>query len=133
MQDYERDNILEQYEIAVNSTRKTRGAILCDTDQGLLLLKEVRVSEKRIPALYELYEYLYSQGYGRIDRIILTREGECLSALEDGSRYMLKSWFKGRECDVKKPAETACGIRQPGEASYIDAHELESNVTAGAI
>ena len=23
MQDYERDNILEQYEIAVNSTRKT--------------------------------------------------------------------------------------------------------------
>ena len=24
MQDYERDNILEQYEIAVNSTRKTR-------------------------------------------------------------------------------------------------------------
>ena len=28
MQDYERDNILEQYEIAVNSTRKTRGAIL---------------------------------------------------------------------------------------------------------
>ena len=32
MQDYERDNILEQYEIAVNSTRKTRGAILCCTD-----------------------------------------------------------------------------------------------------
>ncbi len=34
MQDYERDNILEQYEIAVNSTRKTRGAILCSTDKG---------------------------------------------------------------------------------------------------
>ena len=26
MQDYEQDNILEQYEIAINSTRKTRGA-----------------------------------------------------------------------------------------------------------
>ena len=35
MQDYERDNILEQYEIVVNSTRKTRGAILCSTDKGV--------------------------------------------------------------------------------------------------
>ncbi len=120
MQEYEL-GVLEQYNIEVISTRKTRGAILCDTDQGLLLLKEVRVSEKRIPALYELYEYLYSQGYGRIDRIILTREGECLSALEDGSRYMLKSWFKGRGVRCKETGRTACGIRQPGEASDIDA------------
>ena len=39
MQDYERDNILEQYEIAVNSTRKTRGAILCSTDKGVFLMR----------------------------------------------------------------------------------------------
>ena len=57
MQDYERDNILEQYEIAVNSTRKTRGAILCSTDKGVFLMREVGVSEKRLPALIELYEY----------------------------------------------------------------------------
>ena len=49
MQEYEL-GVLEQYNIEVISTRKTRGAILCDTDQGLLLLKEVRVSEKRIPS-----------------------------------------------------------------------------------
>ena len=56
MQDYERDNILEQYEIVVNSTRKTRGAILCSTDKGVFLMREVGVSEKRLPALIELYE-----------------------------------------------------------------------------
>lgn len=131
MQEYEL-GVLEQYNIEVISTRKTRGAILCDTDQGLLLLKEVRVSEKRIPALFELYEYLYSQGYGRIDRIILTREGECLSALEDGSRYMLKSWFKGRECDVKKPAELLAASGNLAKLHILMCHELESNVTAGA-
>ena len=34
MQEYEL-GVLEQYNIEVISTRKTRGAILCDTDQGL--------------------------------------------------------------------------------------------------
>ena len=64
MQDYERDNILEQYEIAVNSTRKTRGAILCSTDKGVFLMREVGVSEKRLPALIELYEYFMDcQGF----------------------------------------------------------------------
>ena len=62
-----------------------------------------------------------AKGYGRIDnRIILTREGECLSALEDGSRYMLKSWFKGRRCDVKKPAELLAASGNLAEP-YIDA------------
>ena len=53
MQDYEQ-SILEQYNLEVNSTRKTRGAILCDTKLGVFLLKEVQMSESRLPALCEL-------------------------------------------------------------------------------
>ena len=33
-------NLLEQYEIEVNRTWKGRGAILCDSNKGLLILKE---------------------------------------------------------------------------------------------
>ena len=62
MQEYEL-NVLEQYDVEVSGTRKTRGAVLCDTDRGLMLLKEVKVSKRRIPALYELHEYLLEQGY----------------------------------------------------------------------
>ena len=42
MQEFERGNILKQYEVAVNSTRKARGAILCNTDQGVLVLESLR-------------------------------------------------------------------------------------------
>ena len=35
MKDFETD-VLEQYHIEVKGTRKTRGAILCDTDRGML-------------------------------------------------------------------------------------------------
>ena len=90
MQDYERDNILEQYEIAVNSTRKTRGAILCSTDKGVFLMREVGVSEKRLPALIELYEYFMDYGYQTIDMPVKNREGNYVTKGFDGSIYMLR-------------------------------------------
>ena len=106
MQDYERDNILEQYEIAVNSTRKTRGAILCSTDKGVFLMREVGVSEKRLPALIELYEYFMDYGYQTIDMPVKNREGDYVTKGVDGSIYMLRRMPPGRECDRKKSGRT---------------------------
>ena len=105
MQEFERGNILKQYEVAVNSTRKVRGAILCNTDQGVLVLKEVGVSEKRIPALIELYEYLYNHGYDTLDMLVKNRDGECVTKGTDGKKYIVKHMPAGRECDVRKPEE----------------------------
>jgi len=105
MQEYERNSILEQYDIAVNGTRKTRGAILCDTDKGVFLLKEVSVSQTKIPALLELYAHLEGQGYLQADFPVKSREGEYVTFSEDGSRYMLKRWNPGRECDIRKTGE----------------------------
>ena len=105
MQDYERDHILEQYEIAVNSTRKTRGAILCNTDKGVLLLREVGVSEKRIPALVGLYEYFANCNYRTVDMPMKNCEGRYVTKGLDGNSYMLRRMPPGRECDVKRTAE----------------------------
>ena len=38
MQEFEQ-KILEQYDIEVNSTRKVRGAVLCETNKGVFLLE----------------------------------------------------------------------------------------------
>lgn len=105
MQDYELNSILEQYDIAVISTRKIRGAILCDTDKGLLLLKEVTVSKAKVPALLKLYGYLESQGYMQADFPVRNQNGEYISCTEEGSRFILKHWDNGRECDIRKPSE----------------------------
>lgn len=105
MQEYERDNILEKYEIAVNSTRKIRGAILCNTDKGVLLLKEAGVSEKRIPALVELYEYFEKCGYYDLDMPVKNREGNYATKGLDGNVYMLRRMPPGRECDVRRAVE----------------------------
>lgn len=98
-------NVLEQYDIDINSTRKVRGAILCETNQGFYLLKEFSSSKKRIPMLYQLSLYLQEQGYGKTDMIVKNREGEFVSEAENGTEYILKRWFDGKECDVKKETD----------------------------
>lgn len=98
-------SVLEQYHIDVNSTRKVRGAILCDTNQGLFLLKEIPFSEKRIPMLSNLYNHLKEHDYRNVDAIIPTAENGIFSVAQDGRKYILKQWFHGKECDIKRESD----------------------------
>ncbi len=110
MQDYEL-KILEKYQLSINGTRKTRGAFFCDTDEGVFLLKEAAMSEKKIPALYKLCENLKDRGFERIDQLVANVDGEYFSTSEDGKKYVLKYWFRGRECDIRKSKELMDGAR----------------------
>lgn len=110
MKDYSL-NVLEQYEIEVSGTRKVRGAILCDTNAGVLLLREAAVSDKKVPVLEALTTHLTHHGYPRVDSIFLNKEGEFITKAEDGTRYVLKRWFSGRECDVKKEQEVLESVK----------------------
>lgn len=109
MQEYELD-ILEQYDVEIKDARKTRGAFLCDTEQGLFLLKEAAISDKRAEVLDGLGKVLAESGYERTDRICPNKEGQLISVSEDGSRYMLKHWYYGRECDVRRSRELFEGV-----------------------
>ena len=100
-----RDNeltILEQYDIDVKNTRKVRDAVLCDSKQGLFLIKELRFSEKRLRVLERIGEHLKQQGCDYIDWILKTKENELYCISEEGTKYFLKKWFSGKECDIHK-------------------------------
>lgn len=100
-----RDNeltILDQYDIDVKNTRKVRDAVLCESGQGLFLIKELRFSERRLRVLERLCEYLRERECENIDWILKTKENELFCVAEDGTRYFLKKWFSGRECDIHR-------------------------------
>lgn len=104
MQDYEL-SILEQYPINVKSTRKTRGAFFCDTDQGLFLLREAGVSRRHALLMRHVGLHLYREGSMRTDLPVANCEGDLLSTSPEGRTYILKQWFRGRECDIRKSRE----------------------------
>ena len=109
MRDYELE-ILEHYDIEVRSTHKIRGAFFCDTNEGTMVLKETRVSDKRAPFMYKMLCKLEEEGYPNVDLPVATEEGSFISTSRDGTRYMLKRWFYGRECDVRKQQDVLAAV-----------------------
>lgn len=92
---------LEQYDVEVRAVRKGRGAWICETDQGLMLLKEYRGTLKRLEFEDEVLESLDTRTSLRADQYVRNREGSLLTAAGDGVRYIVKRWFSDRECDIR--------------------------------
>ena len=110
MREYELE-ILNQYDIEIISTRKVRGAFFCETNEGLMLLKEAGISDGRALLLYQLLRQLSRSGYENVDLPVFTKEQELISTSRDGTRYMLKHWFGGRECDVRREGDVLEAVR----------------------
>ena len=110
MREYELE-VLEQYDVEVMSTRKIRGAFFCETKEGTMVLKEAAVSDRRALLLYILLRHLESRGYPEVDTPVRNREKELVSTFRGQTRYMLKKWYAGRECDVRREADVLEAVR----------------------
>lgn len=92
--------LLEQYEIEVFRTRKGRGAILCDTNQGCLIFKEYAGNENKITLQNKLLQNIQAQNQVQVEQIIPTKENALLVKDIDGTSYVLKTYVEGRECNI---------------------------------
>ncbi len=100
--------LLEQYEIEVQRTRKGRGAIVCDTDQGCLILKEYTGNGDRIRLQDRLLQRISEEGMVQAERIVPARDGALSVRDAEGTEYVLKTWTEGRECNIYD--RTECGM-----------------------
>lgn len=107
-------DVIENYEIDVRTTRKIRDGVWYDTNKGPVVLKEVKMSENRIQALQILYEALQERGAYNVDWIINNKNGEPVTVMEDGTKYYLKHWFFGRECDIHRELDVLSAVRNMG-------------------
>lgn len=103
--------LLEQYEIEVLRTRKGRGAIVCDTNQGCLIFKEYTGSQERITLQDKLLKQVAEAGLVQVERIVPDREGALFVRDHEGVKYVLKTWQEGRECNVRDRSECLEAVR----------------------
>lgn len=95
------EQILEKYPLEIRNTGKARGAFFCETDQGSMLLKEFRGSKERVAFLESMLNFLNDQGFV-VEAIVRTKEEQLLSSDDDNqTTFLLKTWYTGKECDVK--------------------------------
>lgn len=117
---YNRENlILEQYPFEVKQTSKGRGALICNTSEGLKILKEYRGSEGRADFLYRLLRFLAEHGQEHVDCIVRTKEDKTLARDVDGTAYIVRDWYDGRECDTKSREDILRAIRQLADIHSI--------------
>lgn len=98
-------SLLEQYEIEVLRTRKGRGSILCDTDKGCLIFKEYQGNEEKLIMQDRLLTHIKKQDKVQVETILPTKEGALFVKDMDGIKYILKTYFEGRECNIYEKTE----------------------------
>ncbi len=103
--------LLERYDVEVRKTRKGRGATLCDTDRGCLIFKEYAGNEQKIALQNRILEQVSESGSVNVEQIVPDKEGNLLVKDNDGTSYVLKTWFEGSECNIYERAECVEAVR----------------------
>lgn len=112
--------VLEQYPIEVESTRKIRGAFFINTKEGTMLLKETTISDRRALLFYTLLCQLESNGK-YVDTPILNSDNKLISTSRDGNKYLLKKWYDGKECEVRRETDVLAAVENLARLH----HEME--------
>lgn len=97
--------VLCQYDIVVEKTARGRGTYLVWTDKGIYQLFEYNGTEARLDFERKLLMYIMEAGFDNVDLIYKTKEDGLLCRDFYGTKYILKKYFDGKECDLKKDAD----------------------------
>lgn len=101
---------LEQYDIAVLRSWKGREAMLCETNKGLMLLKEYTGTEEKLEAEAWLLNKLSERGV-KTDSYVRNKEGKIVTTTADNRSFYLKNWPGGDEVDIKSAAGCCIAVK----------------------
>lgn len=104
-------NILEQYDVTLLKTWKGRSALLCDTEQGLKIIREYTGPLEKLCVLEAIGLKLREAGF-LSDCILRTKEGALFVRGRDGNAYIVKDYYEGRECSVSDSSDCVRAVRQ---------------------
>ncbi len=99
--------LLEHYDIEVLQLRRGRGAILCDTDKGCLIFKEYTGSVSKLEILQKILANCKEAGVVETEEILYNKEELLYTEDTDGTKYILKTYFENKECNILEPSECA--------------------------
>lgn len=104
-------NLLENYDIEVLRTAKGRGAILCEAKQGYFIFKEYGGPQNKLKFQDDLLKIAGAECKVPVEQLVATKEGELFVKDGDQTVYILKTYFSGRECNVRDMEECRQAMR----------------------
>ena len=98
-------SLLDKYDIEVLRTWKGRSAVLCETKQGIFILKEYAGHREKVVFQDALLHIIREKGFYQAESILKNKDEELLTQDQDGTCYVLKTYVEGRECNVRDMEE----------------------------
>lgn len=105
-------SVLEQYGLVSENTYRGRGALICQTKEGLKLIKSFEGSVRRLEKQNQLLEHMRDAGHPHPDLALRNSEGSLVTTDKEGVTYLVKDWWDARECDAKSRGEILRGMQQ---------------------
>lgn len=103
-------SLLEQYDMKVLRTWKGRNAILCETEDGIRILREYNGPKEKLSVLEAMMNHLYEAGI-LAERILRSAQGSLIIYDRDKSAYILKEYHEGRESQVASPEDNELALK----------------------
>lgn len=104
--------ILEAYPFEFTDIQKGRGVYLCLCQDGSKkILKEFPGSLSKAELLDRFLKYLKERG-NMVEQIVYTKEEQALFTDTDETRYYMRTWSDGRECDTRNRDDILCAVRK---------------------
>lgn len=93
-------SVLLQYDLKIYHMHKARGAVICETDKGLKLLKQFTGSAQKLNSINKYLIYLKENGFAYVDSFVTNVDDEIISIDKENISYVMKDWSNGNECNV---------------------------------
>lgn len=126
-------SVLEQYGLTAKTTYRGRGAMICDTQEGLKIIREYRGSQKKLELLKTLQDQIKEADVMKVDYILENQEGSVVSSDRDGIPYVVRDWFMGRECDTKSKSDILDSVALLARLHKVMHMPLEENYLKGSL
>lgn len=116
--------VLEQYGIQTDNLIRGRGSWICDTGEGLKILQEYTGSVQKLIWQKLIQERAEEADVALTDLLIPNQEGELYSRDRAGTAYILRNWYKARECDtharqdIRKGTESLARLHNAVQIPY---------------
>ena len=127
--------MLKDFGLNVKRYNREFGAYLCDTDQGIYLVKSVDYSERVMQCAHEAKEHLVRSGLKNVDEYALYSDG-LPWALINREKIVVRRWLRGEEAELEKAEDCeklgralatlhnyCCGLEMPEEYGMIPRYD----------
>ncbi len=96
------DAIAKEFGYRILYSKPMRAVNLAQTDKGLVIIKETYREPDKILYIHGLKEYLYENGFTRLDRYLMSKY-QLPFTIYENRIFVMEDYIGGRECSFTNP------------------------------